>query len=166
MWRAFFPFQLHFLFAEFSSRKSSFLCTTNACICIYIIFYYVLAKLLFSYDKYMQSLSYLALIFKILTLPWKQRWIVPAKVSTSFMCHINDFLKGSSVPVSVSLFHSDCNSGKAHSMGRRSTEDLLKSQGWVKLIAFIINIPIFKYWLSKNSGWIKSDSALFLDNNF
>lgn len=77
--RGFFPFQLHFLFAEFSSRKSSLLCTANACIHIYIIFHHILAKLLFSYDKYKQSLSYLALIFKNFTLQWKQGWIAPAK---------------------------------------------------------------------------------------
>jgi len=33
--------------------------------------------------------------------------------------------------------------GEARSMGRRSTEDLLKSHGWLKVIAFIINIPVF-----------------------
>lgn len=137
-------FSVAFFICWILSRKSSLLCTANAYICIYIIFYDILAKLLFSYDKYMQSLSYLVLIFKNLALQWKQGWIVPAKAvlisCVPLMISSRDLQH---MLLATSLSHSDRNSGKAHSMSRRSTEDLLKSQGWVKLIAFIINIPIF-----------------------
>lgn len=128
--RGFFPFQLQLLFADFSSRKSSLLCTKNACICIYIIFYHILTKLLFSYDKYMQSLSYLVLILKNLTLEWKQGRIVPANaVLVSCALLMISSRDPHLLLLSISLSHSDCNSGKAHSLNRRSTEDLLKSQG-------------------------------------
>lgn len=151
--RRYFLFQLHFLFAEFSSRKSSLLCTASAYIRIYIIFYHILAKLLFSHDKYMQSLAYLALIFKNLTLQWKKGWIVPAKaVLVSCAVLIVSSRDLQLLFLFISLSQSDCNRGKAHPMSRRSTKDLLKSQGWVKLIAFIINTPIFQYLLSKESG--------------